>query len=200
MQMWQEDRGASHGRIQDLAASISSAFPYTGLGDHQGGGPSQHVYLEPCKSGGKSWKIWGRAGAGQRGAQGSPAEVWWQQPKPRCPGDTQGGVTLGRHQASRWHRGPPCAPDCGDRCQPAVSRGATAAFWEGFEFFWQREKLGKASRLAELFLGLNFINSLKTGAGKPAFHPWWEKRVCWGLQNTLKKGGEKKKKKLCFPP
>lgn len=59
----------------------------------------------------------------------------------------------------------------GDMCQSAVSHGAAAAFWEGFEFLAKR-KLWKASILAELFLGLNFFKRLKTGAGKAVFHQW----------------------------
>lgn len=46
MQARQEDGEASHGHIQDSAASIPSVLPRTRLRDHRGGGPPQHVYPE----------------------------------------------------------------------------------------------------------------------------------------------------------
>lgn len=84
--------------IQDSAASTSSTFLCwdceTSVDEL-----SPDVHLERCRSTGKGWRWRGCAGAGQGGLQGSPgspAGVWWQQPKLQCRWGNPHGITSPR--------------------------------------------------------------------------------------------------------
>jgi len=84
----------------------------------------------------------------------------------------------------------------GHACQPAARHGAAAAAREGSEFLAKR-KLWKTSTLAELFLDLDFVKRVRTGAGKSAFHQWEKKDVLRFAEHFEKRGRENQ---LYFPP